>query len=159
MKEIKFIELVLENCEIIKIDKQHIGIFRIENIKRSISRVAMNSISDHKSAEEVFIQISSKANNYNSYVTTWSGNETLPFTRLIKYKDITAISIHYEDDDEEYIYVPWGGESDYKNEYQSCKINEHTGDLYIIISEKENVENYFKECLEDEDTYWESYEE
>lgn len=74
----------------------------------------------------------------------------------MEYADITALNIKYQDGSREYILVKWGGDSDDTNEYQSVAINEKTGDLYIVISENENVESYFKEYLQDEDNqFWE----
>lgn len=158
MKEVKSIELVLENCEMIEIKREHIGSFNLSNIRRSISRIAANSICDSLSAEDAFIQISSKANTINSYSFTWDDNKILPFDRLTQHKDITAIEIHYEDGSNEYIYVNWGGKSDYTNLYQTSKINQHTGDLYIAISEKYKVDDYFAEEIEKENSYvWDLY--
>lgn len=160
MKEVKSVELILENCEVIEIKREYIGIFHVSDIKKSISRDAINSISDYVTAEEVFIQISSKANNSSSYVGDLHDGEITPFDRLIRYADITALNIKYQDGSKEYIFVKWGGDSDYTNEYQSVAINEKTGDLYIAISEKENVESYFKEYLQDENnSFWGLYEE
>jgi hypothetical protein len=155
MKVFKSVELVLENCEAIEIKREHIGIFYVLNIKRSISRRAVNSIDSYTTADEVFMQICSEANVLSSYVTTCSDNDVLPFARLLNYKDITGLRIKYKDGDEEYIQVNWGGDSDYENEYQTAAINEKTGDLYIVISEKESVESYFKEYLQREDnSFW-----
>lgn len=160
MKEIMSIELVLENCEVIKIEREYIGSLFIENITRSISRRAINSIRDSMSAEEVFIQISSEANKAKSYSTTWSDNEVSPFERLVRCSDITAVSINYQDGSDEYIYVKWGGESDYSNVNQTSAVNERTGDLYIAISEKETAESYFSSFLEEDDScYWSLYKE
>lgn len=55
MKEVKSVELVLENLESIEVKREHIGMFHVSNLKRSISRNAINSISDYVTAEEVFI--------------------------------------------------------------------------------------------------------
>lgn len=160
MKEVKSVELILENCEVIEIKREHIGVFHVLDIKKSISRDAINSINDYLEAEEIFIQISSKANNPSSYVEDLHDGEITPFDRLMRYADITALNIKYQDDSEEYIFVKWGGDSDYTNEYQSVATNEKTGDLYIVISEKENVESYFKEYLQDENnSFWELLKE
>lgn len=153
MKEIKSIELVLENCEVIEIGRENIGIFFVLDIKRSISRKAVNSISDSTTMEELFMQISSNANNIKSYITTWSENKK-PFERLMCHEDITAIDINYQDNTNEYISVKWGGNSDYTNIYQTSAMNQYTGDLYIVISKKETAELYFSDYLNEKESDW-----
>lgn len=158
MTQIKSVQLALENCETIEIGKEDIGKFYVSDIKRSISRRAVNSISDSLSAEEVCIQISSKANCHKSFISTWHDGEVKPFDRLMKHDDITALCINYQDGKSEHIYVNWGGDSEYNNDYQSIAVNENTGDLYLVISKKKNVGDYFKEDLIEEETYvWELY--
>jgi hypothetical protein len=159
LREVKYIKLILENCEEIMLKKEHIGIIEMFNINRTISRRAMNYISDALIAENIFIQISSKANVIESYSFTWNGNNTLPFDRLTRWNDITAIDVHFEDGSSEYILVNWNEESDFANLYQTSKINQYTGDLYIAISEKYKVEDYFeKELVEKDNSFWELYE-
>lgn len=158
MNEIKSIEIVLENCEAIRIDRENLGYFNIDNIKRSISRMAMNSVSDYLSAEKIFIQISSKANNHSSFIFTCHEGEVTPFDRILKYSDITSVVVNYENETSEEIYVDWGGDSDYTNPYQSVAINEKTNDLYIVISKNDEVHEFFKDNLEEEEGHWELYE-
>ncbi len=160
MKQVKCIDIVLENCEVIRIMREHIGDFHVLDIKRSISRIAMNSVSGTLSAEEIFIQVSSEANETTSYLTTWSANDTKPFQRIVQSMDISAIDINYEDGSNEEVLVNWGGDSDYTNEKQTADMNEDTGDLYIAISENTTVFDYFENELEEEESnYWSLYEE
>ncbi|MCY7954716.1 hypothetical protein MOB72_08110 [Bacillus licheniformis] len=159
MREVKYIELVTENCEVIRIDREHIGHFRMSNITRSIARRASNSISESLSTEEIFLQVSSKANTTDANVCTWEGNDTLPFDRLQKHHDIVAIDVIFQDGSNEYIYGKWGGDSEYTNENQTVSVNENTGDLYLVISEKDNVQQHFTDLLEEDedDTFWDLY--
>ncbi|MCA1027071.1 hypothetical protein LCM23_13295 [Cytobacillus kochii] len=162
MKEIDSIEIVLENCESIKIGREDLGTFEVSDIKRSISRMAMNSISDSMSAEEIFIQISPKANVHSSFISTWHDEESgiKPFDRLTNHNDITAININYQNGSSEYIFVNWGGDSECENSFQTSETNKHNGDLFIAISEKNKAELYFSDDLEDEDAWhWEMYSE
>lgn len=159
MKEVKFIELVLENCEVIRIERKHIGSFFVSNITRSISRIATNSISDSLTAEDICIQVSPKANTPSSFRTGWSDDKATPFERIIMYDDIAAINIVYQDESEEYIFVNWGGDSKRNNIYQTSMIAERIGNLYIVISEKKKVETYFVDFLEEDPFYWDLYSE
>ena len=158
--KVESINIILENCEVIGINRQYVGAFYITDIKRTISRLAMNSISDTINSDEIFIQVSSKANDVSAYLTTWGDNTTKPFDRIRQHNDITAIEIVWENKTNEYIYVDWGGNSDYTNSNQTSAINETTGDLYIAVSENETVSEFFKVGLiEKEAEYWSLYED
>ncbi|MCM3140470.1 hypothetical protein M3573_19515 [Bacillus safensis] len=154
-REVAFIELVTENCEVIKIERQHIGRFRMANVSRSIFRSASNSISDHLEAEAVFLQISSKANVMSAYEYAWDDQQTLPFDRLRENSDIVAIDVTYKDGGSEYIYVKWDGDN-WTNDNQTVAINENTGDLFVVISEETTAEDHFEHALTEENrgTFW-----
>lgn len=158
MRKIYSIELGLENCEVIEIKKEHIGIFRLEDIKRSMRGNAINGIRENLHAEEFYLQICSQANKHSSFTCTWHDGDVTPFDRMLNDKDLVSIHIHYDDGTDEYVYVNWVGDSDHTNPIQTAAVNKHTGDLYIAVSENEKVEDYFKLYLEDEEgnyTRWE----
>lgn len=157
MNNIKYIDIVTENLEVIRINRNEIGVFHIHNIQRCISRLASNYITDYLSAEEVLIQISPNANTELSFISNIEDNQ-LPFDRIIKHSDITHIDVIYEDGKNEYISVPWGGESDYENPYQSVTINGHNNDLYLAISEKNDVHQIFKDEIKQKYSRWDMYE-
>lgn len=137
MREIESIKLVLENCESIKIHTKHIGDFSIDDITRSISRLAMNSVSDLTTSDNIHIQVSSEANKTGSFVTSFQ--DKMPFDRITEHNDITAIEIKYQNNETEYISTNWNSSDRYININQTSTINTHTGDLYIVISTKETV--------------------
>lgn len=154
MDEIKDIELVLENCEIIKIRKENLGIFMIDNIKRSIRRVAVNSISSGLYSDKVVMQINAHANE-NSF----SSYGSVPFDRLREFNDIAAVYVNYKDGHQEGIYVDWNPDSEHENSHQTSIVNEKTGDLYLVICANETVQNFFEEELDSEDEeFWQLYQ-
>ncbi|SDW24612.1 MULTISPECIES: hypothetical protein [Paenibacillus] len=137
MKDVVFIELVLENCESIEIVAEHMREVRISDITRSIRRIACNSVSETVVCEHFFATIEPQANVGTAY-TFWSGDTASPFGRLTEHSDITALSIRYRDGSSEYIYVPWGGDYDYINDYQRVVLNDD-GSLTITIDAKEDA--------------------
>lgn len=155
MRQVKSITLVLENLEAVTFNREDIGTLHINNITRSIGRIAVNSINDTSIAEEFFIQLSSKSNKKGPHASTYSSSK-LPFDRLLQHDDITAIGVIYQNGkEEETIYVNWGGDSDYTNINQTSVLNEKTGDLYIAISKEETADSYFKDDIQSEDySYW-----
>jgi hypothetical protein len=98
MKEVKSVDLVLENCEVIRIPKECIGHLHVSNISRNISRFALNRVTASQCCDELFIEISLESNKSSSFVSTWSGNDELPFSRITRRSDITGIDINYEDE-------------------------------------------------------------
>lgn len=153
MKEIKSVTLVLENLEAVKIDRKDIGTFRLTNIKREIARLAINSISDLITSDELFMQISSDLNvSLASEELFGDGlrDNHSPLKRLWQHDDITCISLTYQDGSTEEVYTNWEDiDNGNNNKNQTSVFNEITGDLYIVISEKEDVDSYFTEELEE----------
>lgn len=154
-QKLKFIDLVLENCEIIRVNVEYIEAFSIDNIAKSIHFT--NEYGTHNSfkAEEFLIKISSTFNTHSGYATNWNEGKTrlLPFSRLMDCNDITAISLyfydsgkndemHFEDGSEEYIYMNWCGDDDYNNPYQTSTINGYDGGLFIMISPTDTAKEY-----------------
>lgn len=138
MRRVERIDIVLENCEVIKIRAEDSGSCYVGEIDRTIRRVASNSISEVARSKSVIIELLDRANCSESYATTWDGNEELPFDRLTKHRDICALDIVYTDGTNDYIYVPWGGDDDYENSYQESVVTSE-GSLRIRIEEKPEV--------------------
>ena len=151
MKNIKSIELILENCEVIEIESKYIGMFRMDDIRTSIYRIACNAISKSQTAHSVAIEIFSEANV--KYSPFGNCEEQLKFYRLAEWKDITSIELHYEDGSTETYYVDYDdGENDAlgaENLNQKNYIST-LGNLYIVIEKDKTVFDYFdKEEVED----------
>lgn len=162
---IRKIEFGLENCEHITIDGKYIGHFYAGEIKREIARMACNDISMHEICNAFCIEVHKDANKkYSPFgEEKW---ETLAFTRLTGYNDITDITIHlYDHYDEEarndeskdtvYHYLlNWGGDDDNNcdNPLQSSKIAK-TGWLYITIGEDMKMEDIFPDEEVDDEEY------
>lgn len=142
MKEVVSIDIILENCEVIRVNREHIGYFCMSDVKKSIVRIGVNSISDFLQCDELYIEICSKVNHPDSYVSTRQDNDILPFDRILRYNDITSLDINYEDGSSECISVKWDEDSFYSNSYQTSKMNEFTGDLYIVVSDKVTADEY-----------------
>ena len=145
MREIKFIELVLENCEVIKILPRYIGAFNINNIHRSISRATTNAILETASCDLLYLQISSK---FTDSTSMWLEKGISPIDRLTKCRDLVGVVVNYVDGTDEMVYVPWDDDpSEYTNSYETSRVNPHTGDLFIVVSKTQHVGNVFKEQL------------
>lgn len=135
---IKKIEFILENCEVITIDGRFIGDFDLDNIKTKEKMTI---------AKDVAIEISSLANEETSSVILGIvTNETFkPFDRLTEHSDVTGIEVYFDDDTIEYYYVDYQEENGFLG---ANNLNQHTylsslGNLYLVISEKNAIEDYW----------------
>ena len=143
MKDIKSIEFVFENCEVFSIDACFFSDFSIENTEVRVNRIACNSISRYTVANTIAFCLFKEANR-TYHIFDIEDEKTTYFDRL-KVGDITCINLTYEDDETESFYI------DYKEENDALgapnlnqKVYESDlGDLYIVISEKNNIEDVF----------------
>jgi hypothetical protein len=135
MRSVSRIDIVLENCEVIGVPAENVGEMRISGISRTISRIAVNSINETTRCKEFFIELLPSANETAAFQLTFDDG-FLPFERLTLHHDICAIDVIYDDGTNEYIYVPWGGLSDYVNEAIQTTLTQN-GRLRITIEETE----------------------
>lgn len=145
MKEVKRIDLNLENCQIITVDKKYIGEFLCDGIRTSIQRMACNLIGQTISCSTFCISIH---HDFTSSKVQWvfgESNETHnPIKRIAAAPDIVSVTVYFEDDEANpvEIFVPWNDDDDNDNRYQKSYINEQ-GDLFVVISEKLEIEDVF----------------
>lgn len=146
MKDLKSIDIILENCEVIKIDGNDIGDFYLGKIETEIARLAVNSIAEYQIANKVMIELFKRADvNYNPF--GMEETESV-FNRLTTWHDITGIDVNYEDGDVKGFLVSYDEGKD-EGKLGAPNINEDTyvselGHLYIVISkEKEKVSDLF----------------
>lgn len=144
MCEVKYIELLLENCENIVLPRNVLGNVYIGKIYDEVARIACNSIRRVICADEVALEIFPEANTLGSRAPDFD-NETTIFDRLTKYRDITHINVVYEDGTEQYICVDYNSENDdlgADNEYQKNYLSP-LNVLYIVISKNKDIKDYF----------------
>lgn len=152
---LKNITFTFENCDMITIDGKYIGDFLVDEIKTSIQRVACNAIMKFDIAHVIAIEIHKDANKKRSSFDFWDCNDDkhMIFDRISKWADITHIDFTLENSDgvcSDYSYTTnWVGDSDMENDAQHSLVSKN-GNLYIVISDGENIEDYFDlEMIED----------
>jgi hypothetical protein len=153
--EFKQIELVLENCEVITVERKYLGSIYMSNFTEIISRhrksliqstvVNEFAIEIHRSLDETV----AKQGLFDDYN---------PIQRLNKFNDITQLEITYEDGTKKHFYTHWHDDDEYNNRYQKNKLNQF-GDLYIVISENNDIDQYFNEYFINDEDNWDEYKE
>ncbi len=141
-EKVKYIEIVLENCEVIRINIEHIKFLSVRGIAFndffSIYTDGKKRIERNTSCKYLNIIINKKADKI--YKSFGMFPDFTVFERLTKYDDITAIDyIDGNAETIESISVPWkdkvyedGYVSEENSSCQSSKIDEN-GNLEIII--------------------------
>ncbi|EPD81343.1 MULTISPECIES: hypothetical protein [unclassified Paenibacillus] len=144
-KDIVRIELVLENCECIEVDRKYISSLHIDGIKSSII-ANKNSIVKSDHCSYFFLAANRNGNEcYGDY-----GNSQGTYKRLGE-GDITSVNILYDNHTEETYYTAWSDESNQVNKWQDSYINQF-GDIFITICESKSIEdNHIKKDLNDQD--------
>jgi len=151
MKDVKSIILGLENCENIEIESKYIGLFLIKDIHQIVGRIACNSISKYDEVGTVAVEIYKESNLKEYYPFGSNCDRVNIFERLNKFKDITSISLVYDDDSKEDYWVVFNEEDDQENDYQKNYISD-LGNLYIVVSKTEGISEYFNlEEINDEE--------
>lgn len=134
--EIKRVDMVLENCEVLSVDGKYIADFNCEDITYSIRRTACNCIEEVYSCKNFSMSIhrdcalDEKANGTLSICKDAVNN---PLKRILEYPDITSIYIYFANGHSKRIYLPWSEEDEYENKCQKSYMNKF-GDLFIVVS-------------------------
>ena len=156
--KLKNITFTFENCDRITINGKYIGDFLVDEIKTSIQRVASNAIMKFDIAYEFAIEIHKDANKERSSFDFWDHNDDkhMIFDRFSKWADITRIDFVLEGSDgseTDYSYTTnWVGDSDMENDAQHSYVSKDNN-LYIVISDSKNVEDYFDFEMIDDSEY------
>lgn len=136
MAEVTKIALGMENCEVWEFDRKDIGDLDCVGIRRSVSRIGCNCITDYTECDEFFLELFSSANVPQE--TPFYDDPTSPFDRITIYADITSVDITYDNGTSEHIWVPSDCDYNVPATTQTCYLSK-CGNLYIRISEKGNV--------------------
>lgn len=150
MTKVKGIELVLENCEYIKIPTKHLANIIIEDIDISVKRIAINSIDKLQTANSIFIEIIKPETIKTLGLFDEDDEESLSCSKRLKqHEDITSVEVIYDDDSKEEFFVDWNWDNEYINSYQDTQLA-NNGNLYVLINQKKNLKEYLDGAFSDE---------
>lgn len=142
MAEVKSIELVFENCEMMRFDRSDIGEFCVHNIFTDVARIASNSIRKYQSCESLILELRKDANQPHDFWGIPDDEPTNKFNRIMLCPDITQIDITYDDGSTENIILPWedASENGCNSTLQTHCLTE-CGDLWIKIGNGETAQD------------------
>lgn len=141
MRKLTHVELALENVEAVKFDAVDIKMIFLDNVSESLYFNSSTNMLNSQHCEKFALVLKPSGNkleNSGGMYPDW-----LPFKRLTYHKDIVSISLNYDDETKEEIYVPYEEVAGGNNLFQSSFIDEE-GSLHILSSETEKAEEYFQ---------------
>lgn len=146
---IEYLELTLENCEVLRIPGHCIGDFFAGKIESVVQRVACNAIMPMEICHQFYIEIHKDA---DVLVEDGYGDQAITlFDRLMMYRDITGVDIHFIDPDysdhekdvreAKSFYLDWRGNG-IENPHQTFRLS-RLGHLYIVVDASTTVEEVY----------------
>lgn len=142
MTKVKEIELVLENCEYIKIPTEHLANIIIEDIDISVRRTAINSIDKQMSANSIYLDIIKPETIKSLGLFDGEDEESLSCSkRLIQHADITSVEVAYDDNSKEEYFVDWDWDNECLNSYQDTQLAKN-GNLHVLINRKNKLKDF-----------------
>ncbi|AJA42338.1 hypothetical protein [Staphylococcus phage vB_SepM_ phiIPLA-C1C] len=128
-KELSYVELILENCDFVKIPSDKIDYMELDGITRKLTKhYFSNIVLEGEYCSHFNIEI----NNPKEIKAGIGVDEKLTaYHLLMDYPDITVITLGYEDGSAEDYRVYFSGDS--YNEYQHTNYDAHLDVLSITV--------------------------
>lgn len=137
---IKYIDLVLENCDSVRLEPKDVSRFHIEGITEGIAYYGTYKGVSHLSRTRhctYFGMLIDNPKEIPQVGFSYPDNANA-YEMIIAHSDITAIDIIYEDGKNEYIYVDF---NEYNDNYNINQKNEYYNNmLEVTITESNSTE-------------------
>ena len=147
IKDVKSIEIIRENCDVISVGAADIERIYFNEIKADAFTDATGKWVKAQWAETIYIKLKPSANK-DHYELECIDLERAIFDLLNEFSDIAGIEIHFSDNTSEYIQTQWSAENTEINLYQHSYIDEDRN-LYIGIGEYANLKEFFNLYYQD----------
>lgn len=124
-KKIEAVDVVLENCDVIRLDAKNVQDLRINNFSLSLSCGTALTIAD-----SFLVRISNASDSYESIFGDYDSENTI-HGRLSQGKDVTAITFVYCDGETEDYAINWSGDNPNYDDSQFSYYNSEDDELLI----------------------------
>lgn len=150
-REMRGLKFYFRNGETWTIARQFIGDLWIKQITTSFGRIHGGDFVEIHPCAGFKIEIFPEADHVQTHDINLGGLELGMFARALKYEDIERMEILYQAHTPDLVYFPYKDLSSegegLDNQYQSTKVSEQTGRLYIVIDPEKTVEATYAEQL------------
>ena len=133
-KKLKSIDILFENCDSESVDVNNLNLLNINSITSNFLLLPDKQQSIGYQAEYLQLILKPAANIQRKDFGNIGTDYSL-FDRIVRFNDITAVMLNYEDGSIAEVFLPWGGDN-FKNTYMSTK--ELPNGLFEIIIEEAN---------------------
>jgi len=134
--EYEYIELVFENCNVVRIPAEYVLAVCCANIKKHIILNYAKQFLEFIDCENFNIELENKALTLETHFEDRFNSPGETFENHVKvFKDITHIFIKVSEDKEFYIGVPYKSKEDFggKNELQENKFEEDRFSIHCTL--------------------------
>lgn len=139
-KNVKRLELVRENCDIISVDAIDIARIYLNDISSDVYVDAGGAYAKVQYADTIYIKFKPSANK-DHYELECIDLEQ-PIFELLNLNDIAGLDMFFDDGTSEYIQIQWLDDDAGVNHYQQNYMDDD-GNLYIGIGEYADVKSFF----------------
>ena len=143
---LKSIEFVLENCECVQVDAKYISQIQIgETYQTWLWQNHLPSIEPDyftKGCRITFDESFRKEHVYKPHAEHNYKGQPDPYDRFVKGRDVTSITLRFDNDTEQQIYVPWKGFK-FTNKAQHSYFDKKT-ELLKVLEFRKNTINFYK---------------
>lgn len=146
-KNVVRVELVRENCDVVKIDAEDIERIYMNGLQEDLYVDMFGSYIRVQWADTIFMKLLASANKEH-YEHNSIDLEKAVF-EVLDIRDLVALDIFFDDGSNEYIQVRWSSiDDDYSNEYQENYIDEDNN-LYIGVGKDIDLKGFFNIYYQD----------
>lgn len=147
---IDYIDLVLENCDVIRLESKDIDFFYIEGITETYTSQRDSEGNLYTDKTEHCSHLGLLINNPKELTFDSLDGEITVYERVENYHDITAIDIIYEDKTHEYIYVDW---NDYNYNYNLNQKTDYYYNILEVTINEDNSKGFLKDTSDEMDVF------
>ena len=139
--KIKYLYLILENCEQIVIDAADAKEIDLVVDQHNLRQIENSDLLETFTTKNVYLLLNKSANKHYYWF-----DDGITFDRILSYNDITGIEIVFDNGNSNYYIMPWeNGKTDLDNCLQRAEIL-NNGDLILYIGQLRDEE--WKEMIE-----------
>ncbi|WWT40164.1 hypothetical protein [Staphylococcus phage PT1-1] len=147
---INYIDLVLENCDVIRLEPKNISSFYIEGISETFTSQPTLDGGFYADKTKHCSHLKLLINNPKELPFDALDEVTTVYERIEYYRDITAIDIIYEDKTHEYIYVNW---NDYNSNYNLNQTTNYYSNMLEVTINEDSSKGFLKDTSDEMDVF------
>jgi hypothetical protein len=136
-KKVNSVEITFENLDYVNVPAEFFGTFQIVDIHISVERLALNAILQRTYADhaefEMLVSVDSELSRLTHDLSFTPDEQSSLLKRIANRRDITSLSLHYDDGTIDHIYLPWEDATNETNNQLLSANFTKVGNLLVTI--------------------------